>query len=203
VFNMGFVAHHLIRFTREALRGEHNASFYAAQDKATAVPRGKAAVGGSPLPPEPHPGASASPSPGMCPRPEAGFPMAQARPVATVVASSAAAIMTRCTASLPFSDASASRARRRSCATIRRCGRPISAAATDGRTGGAPWRVTCSSLSRRMMRNTSSTSFGARPIEGSSRSRISVENGRIRFQGPAAQLRDDPQVRAAYLGGGH
>ncbi|MGY2051787.1 B12-binding domain-containing radical SAM protein [Methylobacterium sp. JK268] len=30
VFNMGFVAHHLIRFTREALRGEHNASFYAA-----------------------------------------------------------------------------------------------------------------------------------------------------------------------------
>ncbi|QRE73739.1 B12-binding domain-containing radical SAM protein [Methylobacterium aquaticum] len=36
VFNMGFVAHHLIRFTREALRGEHNASFYAAQDKAKA-----------------------------------------------------------------------------------------------------------------------------------------------------------------------
>ena len=31
VFNMGFVAHHLIRFTREALRGEHNASFYAAK----------------------------------------------------------------------------------------------------------------------------------------------------------------------------
>ena len=30
-----------------------------------------------------------------------------------------------------------------------------------------------------------------------------LENGRIRFQGPAAQLRDDPQVRAAYLGGGH
>ncbi|ACL56886.1 B12-binding domain-containing radical SAM protein [Methylobacterium nodulans] len=29
VFNMGFVAHHLIRFTREALRGEQNASFYA------------------------------------------------------------------------------------------------------------------------------------------------------------------------------
>jgi hopanoid C-2 methylase len=28
---MGFVAHHLIRFTREALRGEHNASFYAAK----------------------------------------------------------------------------------------------------------------------------------------------------------------------------
>ncbi|GJD52326.1 Hopanoid C-2 methylase [Methylobacterium crusticola] len=36
VFNMGFVAHHLIRFTREALRGEHNASFYAAQNKAKA-----------------------------------------------------------------------------------------------------------------------------------------------------------------------
>ena len=32
IYNMGFVCHHLIRFTREALRGEHNASFYAAQD---------------------------------------------------------------------------------------------------------------------------------------------------------------------------
>jgi radical SAM superfamily enzyme YgiQ (UPF0313 family) len=31
IFNMGFVCHHLIRFTREALRGEHNASFYAAK----------------------------------------------------------------------------------------------------------------------------------------------------------------------------
>jgi branched-chain amino acid transport system ATP-binding protein len=30
-----------------------------------------------------------------------------------------------------------------------------------------------------------------------------LENGRIRFQGPAAQLRNDPAVRAAYLGGGH
>jgi hopanoid C-2 methylase len=30
VFNMAFVSHHLIEFTREALRGEHNASFYAA-----------------------------------------------------------------------------------------------------------------------------------------------------------------------------
>ncbi|MGY2050941.1 ABC transporter ATP-binding protein [Methylobacterium sp. JK268] len=30
-----------------------------------------------------------------------------------------------------------------------------------------------------------------------------LENGRIRFQGPAAQLRSDPAVRAAYLGGGH
>lgn len=29
IFGMGFVAYHLIRFTREALRGEHNASFYA------------------------------------------------------------------------------------------------------------------------------------------------------------------------------
>jgi branched-chain amino acid transport system ATP-binding protein len=30
-----------------------------------------------------------------------------------------------------------------------------------------------------------------------------LENGRIRFQGPAAQLRNNPAVRAAYLGGGH
>jgi hopanoid C-2 methylase len=29
VLGMGFVAHHLIRFTREALRGDHNASFYS------------------------------------------------------------------------------------------------------------------------------------------------------------------------------
>jgi len=28
-----------------------------------------------------------------------------------------------------------------------------------------------------------------------------LENGRIRFQGPAAQLKSDPAVRAAYLGG--
>jgi branched-chain amino acid transport system ATP-binding protein len=28
-----------------------------------------------------------------------------------------------------------------------------------------------------------------------------LENGRIRFEGPAAQLKDDPAVRAAYLGG--
>ncbi|MCW6507398.1 B12-binding domain-containing radical SAM protein [Lichenifustis flavocetrariae] len=33
IYNMGFVCHHLIQFTREALRGEHNASFYAAQKK--------------------------------------------------------------------------------------------------------------------------------------------------------------------------
>jgi radical SAM superfamily enzyme YgiQ (UPF0313 family) len=30
-FGIGFVAYHLIEFTREALRGEHNASFYASQ----------------------------------------------------------------------------------------------------------------------------------------------------------------------------
>ena len=30
-----------------------------------------------------------------------------------------------------------------------------------------------------------------------------LENGRIRFQGPAHQMRDDPAVRAAYLGGSH
>ncbi len=30
-----------------------------------------------------------------------------------------------------------------------------------------------------------------------------LENGRIRFQGPAQQLKTDPAVRAAYLGGGH
>jgi hypothetical protein len=33
---MGFVAHHLIQFSREAIRGEQNASFYAAQAKARA-----------------------------------------------------------------------------------------------------------------------------------------------------------------------
>jgi radical SAM superfamily enzyme YgiQ (UPF0313 family) len=31
VLSMGFVAYHLIRFTREALRGGHNASFYSAR----------------------------------------------------------------------------------------------------------------------------------------------------------------------------
>ncbi|WP_267427945.1 ABC transporter ATP-binding protein [Methylobacterium sp. GC_Met_2] len=30
-----------------------------------------------------------------------------------------------------------------------------------------------------------------------------LENGRIRFQGPAQQMRNDPAVRAAYLGGTH
>jgi hypothetical protein len=37
VFGMGFVAYHLIRFTREALRGEHNASFYAAKSRQRAA----------------------------------------------------------------------------------------------------------------------------------------------------------------------
>ena len=39
--SMGVVGHHLIRFTREALRGEQNASFYAAQARrrAAAVPQ--------------------------------------------------------------------------------------------------------------------------------------------------------------------
>ena len=41
IFNMGFVCHHLIRFTREALRGEHNASFYAAKAKSTLVETGE------------------------------------------------------------------------------------------------------------------------------------------------------------------
>ncbi len=31
IFNMGFVCHHLIIFTREALRGQHTASFYTAK----------------------------------------------------------------------------------------------------------------------------------------------------------------------------
>ena len=31
IYNMGFVCLHLIKFTREAVRGEHNASFYAAK----------------------------------------------------------------------------------------------------------------------------------------------------------------------------
>ena len=33
VLGMGFVAHHLIRFTREALRGDHNASFYSTRGR--------------------------------------------------------------------------------------------------------------------------------------------------------------------------
>jgi hopanoid C-2 methylase len=33
VLGMGFVAHHLIHFSREALRGDQNASFYSAQTR--------------------------------------------------------------------------------------------------------------------------------------------------------------------------
>ncbi len=36
VFNMGFVAHHMIRFTTEALAGRQNASFYSARQAADA-----------------------------------------------------------------------------------------------------------------------------------------------------------------------
>jgi FMN phosphatase YigB (HAD superfamily) len=38
VFNMGFVAHHMIRFTQEALAGQQNASFYAVRAEAAARP---------------------------------------------------------------------------------------------------------------------------------------------------------------------
>jgi radical SAM superfamily enzyme YgiQ (UPF0313 family) len=38
LLGMGFVAHHLIQFTREALRGDHNASFYSTRARATATP---------------------------------------------------------------------------------------------------------------------------------------------------------------------
>jgi hypothetical protein len=42
-FGMGFVAHHLIRFSREALRGEQNASFYSTHDRSrTDSPRAAA-----------------------------------------------------------------------------------------------------------------------------------------------------------------
>jgi hopanoid C-2 methylase len=33
---MGFIAHHLIQFTREALRGEQNASYYSTKLRAAA-----------------------------------------------------------------------------------------------------------------------------------------------------------------------
>lgn len=36
VLSMGFVARHLIAFSREALRGEQNASFYSARERAAA-----------------------------------------------------------------------------------------------------------------------------------------------------------------------
>ena len=34
VLGMGFIAHHLIQFTREALRGEQNASYYSTKRRA-------------------------------------------------------------------------------------------------------------------------------------------------------------------------
>ncbi len=36
VLGMGFVAHHLIQFSREALRGDQNASFYSARTRVPA-----------------------------------------------------------------------------------------------------------------------------------------------------------------------
>jgi hypothetical protein len=36
---ISFMAHHLIRFTREALSGEQNASFYSAKHRAEEAPR--------------------------------------------------------------------------------------------------------------------------------------------------------------------
>jgi hypothetical protein len=33
VLGMGFIAHHLIQFTREALRGEQNASYYSTKSR--------------------------------------------------------------------------------------------------------------------------------------------------------------------------
>jgi len=45
VLGMGFVAHHLIHFSREALRGDQNASFYSTQGRERAN-----AQGGNPLP---------------------------------------------------------------------------------------------------------------------------------------------------------
>jgi hypothetical protein len=38
VLGMGFIAHHLIEFTREALSGRQNASFYSMLRKQTAQP---------------------------------------------------------------------------------------------------------------------------------------------------------------------
>jgi hopanoid C-2 methylase len=38
VFGVGFIAHHLIEFSREALRGEQNASFYSARHRKRAQP---------------------------------------------------------------------------------------------------------------------------------------------------------------------
>jgi radical SAM superfamily enzyme YgiQ (UPF0313 family) len=50
VFGIGFIAHHLIEFSREALRGEQNASFYSARNRKparAAKPRAVPAVGKS------------------------------------------------------------------------------------------------------------------------------------------------------------
>ena len=38
VLGMGFIAHHLIQFTREALRGEQNASYYSTKLRAPSEP---------------------------------------------------------------------------------------------------------------------------------------------------------------------
>ena len=43
VMGMGFVSHHLIRFTREALRGEQNASFYSTRERGAERPPAVAA----------------------------------------------------------------------------------------------------------------------------------------------------------------
>jgi hypothetical protein len=39
VLGMGFTSHHLIQFSREALRGEQNASFYSARERQRAAAR--------------------------------------------------------------------------------------------------------------------------------------------------------------------
>jgi hopanoid C-2 methylase len=38
VFGISFVAYHLIEFTREALRGQQNASFYSTKNKEGLLP---------------------------------------------------------------------------------------------------------------------------------------------------------------------
>ena len=43
VLGMGFVAYHLIEFSREALRGDQNASFYSARQREPAPPQGREA----------------------------------------------------------------------------------------------------------------------------------------------------------------
>ena len=43
VMGMGFVAHHLIKFTREALQGEQNASFYSTHERAVSDARAQGA----------------------------------------------------------------------------------------------------------------------------------------------------------------